>query len=58
MFKSQISNENGMPYEDSLEDNWIKWNLVKPMDVLGQASTLAICDEDNKKARYTFDWQW
>ena len=21
MFKSQISNENGMPYEDSLEDN-------------------------------------
>ena len=34
MFKSQISNQNGMPYEDSLEENWIKWNLVKAGRVL------------------------
>ena len=68
MFKSQISNQNGMPYEDSLEENWIKWNLVKEGRVLticmwangclGQASVLTICDEYNKKPRYTFDWQW
>ena len=34
MLKSQISNQNGIPYEDSLEENWIKWNLVKAGRVL------------------------
>ena len=34
MFKWQISNQNEIQYEDSLEQNWIKWNLVKAGRVL------------------------
>ena len=41
MFKSQISSQIEMLYEDSLEKNWIKWNLVK------EGRILTICMRTN-----------
>ena len=41
--------ESGQSTDDLYVSQWDK--------LLGQASVLTICNEDNKKPRYTFDWQ-
>ena len=41
--------ESGQSTDDLYVSQWDK--------LLGQALVLTICDEDNKKPRYTFDWQ-